>query len=183
MKIWKYKNLFSIILENPLEEYKLARKFFKFPRLKLSFHKQIPTKNSLDSKVFSIKCCSMSWKSKYNNLEFEYNPYIKIVLFNRWYIVLDFLAPDDGPNSEPMCYWEGILSYMNHRYYNKDFGYTIKEKNEAECLYKAYKENIWNGHDRDNRYTIIPYMNNMGWHTLHSIIQSHSKDSFANTIA
>lgn len=177
MKIWKYKDLFSIVWENPLEEYKLARKFFKFPKLKFSFYKQNTTKDFTNSKLFSFRSCSMLWKSKYDNLEYDHNPYIEVVLFNKWKIVLDFLSPDNDLNCEPICYWEGILSFMNHRYYNKDFGYAIKEKNEVECLYKAYRENIWDG-----RYTIIPYMNNMGWHTLHSIIQKHCKDSIANTI-
>lgn len=180
MKIWKYKDLFSIVWENPLEEYNLARKFFKFPKLKLSFSKYIPFKNFSDPKLFSITSYSMLWKSKYDNLEYELNPYIEVVLFNRWKIVLDFLSPDNGLNCESICYWEGILSYMNHRYYNKDYGYAIKEKNEADCLYKAYRENIWNGNDI--RYTIMPYMKDIGWHTLQSTIQSHSKDSIANTI-
>lgn len=179
MKKFEYKNWFSIVYEYPLEEWKLARKFFKHPKLKLSFYKNRMSlyKEYEEEKkaLIYFRCWSLSWKSKYDMLEYEHNPYMKLMLFNRWCIQLDFLAPgNDSAKCEPVCYWEGILSFMNHRYYNKDYGYKIKEEDEAECLYKSYIENVWTDvNNKTEEYTIKPYLTNLGWHTLQSKIQSY----------
>lgn len=180
MKIFKFKNWFSIAVENPLEEWKLARKFFKFPKLSLCCYKHIPDEEEKRVAI-SFRCWSMSWKSKYGMLEYEHNPYACLKLFNRWCIQLDFLAPGNDITCEPICYWEGILTYMKYRYHNKDFGYAVKEESEAECLYHAYQENIW-GRQASTSYTIKPYLTNIGWHTLHSVMQAHSVDSAASTL-
>lgn len=173
MKDWKFLNLIKISIEDPLKEWKLCKKYFVHPKIRIGF----ANRNWHDGpiyKLIEIYSRSMSYKDKYGMLEHENDPYVEVTLLGLITFHIAILAPSDGVTSEDICYWEGMLRYMQLR------NQSIQEE---DALYASYQDNIWNSTDNSHDpYTIKPFLNNLGWHTLHSMIQKHDKDSVASVL-
>lgn len=173
MKNWNFLRLIKISVENPLKEWFQCKKYFIMPKLKLGFAQRNWHEGPV-YKLLEVYSRSLFYKDKFGMLEYENDPYVEITLLGCITIHLSISAPEKV-DSEDICYWEGILSYIQHR------EQTITEQ---DSLYLAYKENIWSVPDNETKqYTIKPFLTNLGWHTLQSTIQKHSKDDLADAIS
>jgi len=165
MRNWKLFNLIKISVENPLKEWILCRKYFIMPKLKIGFAQRNWHEGPL-YKLLEVYSRSLFYKDKYGMLEYENDPYVEVTLLGFITIHLSISAPDALPEMEDICYWEGMLSYIQKR---------EKKVVEHDALYLAYKDNIWTRQDGPE-FTIKPFLTNLGWHTLQSAIQKHAKD-------
>lgn len=167
-------NLIDISVENPFKEWKKCKKYFKFPRIKFKFKN---TSDHIYSSLIDVKAYSMFWKSKYDEWEFENEPYASITFFKKWSLIMDLKVPYKG-ECEDICYWEGMLKYIQM---------LGEGKSPQEALYISYKYNVWNKMNPDgtvkSSYDIKPFLNNLGFHTLESMIAKHNSVSKHNSIS
>ena len=141
-KLWKffyYKSPIYIEFKifRPIREWWEVRKVFKRPHITKA--KIEPSYYSMcHNKLFHLSFNELGYKMKYDEPRFEWNPYIKLILFNKFKYVWVFTAPIYLDNMEDMIYWESILWYS----LTKD-------------LKKAYEMNIWSRSidDKTNPYT------------------------------
>ena len=105
--------LFKFDIENPLKTYYKVRKYFKFPKIKIKFGR-VKEKNK--AKILNIKSRDLEYKCKYRELVHVADPYIKIYLFNKFWIYIYFTAEftNDLGDRETCStlYWEQILIYL-----------------------------------------------------------------------
>lgn len=101
---------FDIYLENPFKTYNKVKRWFKpiNPKFQWYFGKRYKP-------IFlELKSFDVLWKDKFNEPRHEFNPRIKISLFNYIHLYVDFTT---GDNMTDMVYWEAILDWI---YYDKD---------------------------------------------------------------
>lgn len=153
-------NMIKIRWESPIGIWKkFGKPYFKFPKLffKLYIREKEDRKYFSPGIVLDIVGQDISYKSKYGVLEFEESPFIRITLFKRLVMQIDFVAPADNNLYDDICYWEGLLSMMAND--------TLMTRDNA--LLEAYNDNIWDDME-GARYTMEPYLTNLGWHVLQS---------------
>lgn len=160
------RHAINIRWESPIGIWKkYGKPYFKFPKINLLFY--IRNKNEVKyyrpAIVFDVVAQDISWKSKYGNLEFEQSPFIRFSLFKRLVFQIDFVAPANNDKYDDICYWEGLLSMMSCTDSNTNEWKVKKD----DALLKTYKENIWTDYG-NAKYTIEPYLTNLGWHILQS---------------
>lgn len=124
---WKEKwfhNLIAFSIENPLKTWWKARKYFKFPDIKMCVTNNKHTFPYASSKwrgtILDINIHDVYWKDKYNSPRHERNPLIYICLFSKWSLWITFckiFINEFGEDTdESMHYWEYMLDYL---YYSK----------------------------------------------------------------
>lgn len=124
-------NLINISIENPFRTWWKARKYFKFPKLKIYTWKY--SNRSESSKLLNITFRDIEWKDKWRSPRHEYNPIIQLTFFRKFAIELIFTNKVDDT-----IYWETILDYL---YYSKN-------------IYESVNNNIW----KDSKGSLInPY--------------------------
>jgi hypothetical protein len=105
--------LFKFDVENPFKTYNKVKKYFKFPKTKIKFG---TVKNKNKAKILNIKSRDLEYKCKYRELVHVADPYIKIYLFNKFWIYIYFTAEftNDLGDKETCStlYWEQILMYL-----------------------------------------------------------------------
>ncbi len=122
-KKW-YSNLFVISIENPFKTWWKARKYFKFPNIRIRFSTSKTFHPYASSyrrgKILDILIHDLYWKDKFNSPRHERNPLIYICLFNRfslWIIFYKKWIDEFGDEQNySMEYWEYLLDYL---YYTK----------------------------------------------------------------
>lgn len=122
-KKW-YSNLFAISIENPFKTWWKARKYFKFPNIRIRFSTSktfCPYASSYwRGKILDILIHDLYWKDKYDSPRHERNPLIYICLFSRfslWIIFYKKWIDEFGDEQNySMEYWEYLLDYL---YYTK----------------------------------------------------------------
>ena len=119
---FKIKHWVSVHLCNPLKTWKKAKKYFKKPKVKISFFSN-PVFNCpfiwLEniSKILDIESNDVMWKEKYDSPRHERSPYIWVCFFKRfgfsinWHIYYknEFGEDENGD----MFYWEYLLSFTH----------------------------------------------------------------------
>ena len=119
-----YHNLIAWDIENPFRTYWKARKYFKYPKLKISFstskwHFPYASKH-WQGKLLDINIHDVYWKDKYGSPRHERNPLIYICLFGKYSIWITpkiYYKDEFGENqSGDLEYWEYLLDYL---YYSK----------------------------------------------------------------
>lgn len=174
MKNFSFMGLVRVSWEDPLKEWRACKKYFVFPKLRVrQFIRKYHEEKC--AKLFELYARSMQYKEKYGSYVHEQDPYIEVTLLSFITFRLFIEAPTVNFGSLDVCYWEGMLTFMQE-----------KERYSLDCdaLWKSYKDNIWNGDDNSaERYTIKPFMTNVGTHVLLSMEQSHSKDESASAEA
>lgn len=120
--------------ENPMKTYNKVRKYFKRPKCTFLYFK-LPKGyvSYTEAKILSVNASDMEWKSKYGTPRHEYNPYISIVLFNKFKFRWEF-----SYNELDTCTWETILDFLYFKPYKGD-------------LVKAVLNNVWNYAINDSR--------------------------------
>lgn len=140
-----WDNLIAWSIENPFKTWWKARKYFKLPKIKITFsankwHFPYATKY-WQGKILDINIRDVLWKDKYDSPRHEKNPLIYICLFGKFAIwITPAIFYKDEFNEKQngdMEYWEYLLEWL---YY--------KEKSTLKCysswtsksqLYKAVK--------------------------------------------
>lgn len=110
-----------MIIENPIKTWWKARKYFKFPSLFVNVGKNgygLPCYNT--HRLIDIFILDVTYKWKYNDIRFEYNPQINILLFNKYQLFISCKI------KEPEIYWETLLTFLDRK--------SIKQ---------AVKKNTW----------------------------------------
>ena len=98
-----------------------CRKYFKFPSIKIHIGKLtwffgFPIRTDYLNKFVDFRISALGWKDKYNSPRHEWDPYISIVLFRRWQLLILFGywgKTNDGVKD--LATWEAMLDYL---YYN-----------------------------------------------------------------
>lgn len=160
------KKLFDFRWESPIRTWKkYGKPYFKFPKLNFLFciRNKSEVKYYSPAMLVDVVAQDMCWKSKYGFLEFEQSPFIRFTIFKRIVFQIDFVAHADNAKYDDICYWEGLLTMMCCTDSNTDEWKVKKD----DALLKAYKDNIWNDME-GAKYTIEPYLTNLGWHILQS---------------
>lgn len=158
--------IFKIRWESPIGIWKkFGKPYFKFPKLsfRLYIREKYERKYFSPGMLLDIAGQDIEWKSKYGMLEYEQSPFVRVTLFTWIVIELGFVAPADNDKYDDICYWEGLLSMMSCTD-SSTSEWTIRKD---DALLKAYKSNIWDDME-GKRYTIEPYLTNLGWHILQS---------------
>lgn len=132
--------LFKFDIENPLKTYYKVRKYFKFPKIKIKFGK-IKDKNK--AKILNVKSRDLDYKCKYRDLVHVADPYIKIYLFNKWwiyiYFTVEFINDFGDKETCSTLYWEHILMYL---YEFKYIGPTFKCGYSQKYFSKIYNNKL-----------------------------------------
>ena len=108
-------------IENPFRTWWKVRRYFKMP--KLSFHLFThPVFNcpyatyKWIGNLIDISICDVGWKTKYDEIRFERNPYIWICFFRRFGFSINFYTyyKNEFNEKQPMDdqYWEYLLDYI-----------------------------------------------------------------------
>lgn len=124
---WKekwYDNLISFSIENPLKTWWKARKYFKFPDVRIVLTNNIHAYPYASSKwrgtLLDVDIHDVYWKDKYNSPRHERNPLIYICLFSKWSLWITFhktfINEFGDKTDESIHYWEYMLDYL---YYSK----------------------------------------------------------------
>lgn len=108
---------------NPLYHWWKAKKYFKFPNIhfysgKIKWFFGFPIKKEYLNRILDIRLSSLGYKTKWDEFRHEWDPYISIVLFRKWQLLLVFnwINDDENSNVRSMATWEALL---DHIYYNK----------------------------------------------------------------
>ena len=108
--------VFAIHIENPFKTWWKARKYFKFPKLKITFFCHRPC----GAKLIDIDIHDVYWKDKWNSPRHEISPRIFFCLFGIIGFIVNFPVTysDEFGDKEnhDMEYWEYLLDYL---YYSK----------------------------------------------------------------
>lgn len=161
--IWKtLKDGFSFEYNNPLEEWCYAGEWFKFPRINFNIIKPYQKRSWNNAWCIEFISSNMGWKSKYGKLQFEYEPFIELTLFNNITFQIVLEVPKTN-NAEPYAYWEGILYIMSCY----DSNTKLPKYCDEKIMWKTYNHNIWGEYLEDGtihyKYTILPYLNHRGF--------------------
>lgn len=142
----KFDRWISICIENPLKTWKLAKKYFKKPKIKIHFFTNpiydcpYMSLNSI-AKIIDIEAFDVCWKDKYDSPRHERSPYIWVCFFKKfgfsisWHIYYqdEFDIKQDGD----AFYWEFLLDYL---YYKKSLkNYPVWTS--SSLLYKYEDDN------------------------------------------
>lgn len=103
-------------IHNPYYPWYKARKYFKRPRCKVTIGKKewfygFPFDCWLN-KIIDIRFSSLGWKDKYDSPRHEWNPYIAITFFNKWWIVFTFGYFDYDTSTRNDATYEAMLDYL-----------------------------------------------------------------------
>lgn len=120
----KFNKWINLCLENPLKTWKLAKKYFKKPKVSIHFFSNIIYNCPYESlnhtaKLLDIISSDVSWKEKYGTPRHEMSPYIWICFFRRfgfsinWHI--HYYDEFGKKQSGDMYYWEYLLDYVYFR--------------------------------------------------------------------
>jgi hypothetical protein len=110
--------LFYFYWSNPFKTLWKAHYVFKMPKLRIVFFNA--RRNEYCAKILDVIGMDVDWKTKYNEVRFEYSPKISIVLFRRLGMQITMNYPFDCEH----CVWETILDYL---YMNKTLEQSIKD--------------------------------------------------------
>lgn len=122
--IWNWYNFKSPIFINtlnifkPLRTWWKARKYFRFPSIKFRYGKAGEVASSIwhssmnCAEWFELKFCDVFWKRKYDNIVFEGEPCVNLILFNKWHLLWTFECPKVSYNESNYMYWEAMLDYV-----------------------------------------------------------------------
>lgn len=104
--------------ENPFKTYNKIKKYFLPLRPRISFG----VYKGRNAKILDVSSLDLTWKSKWNSPRHEMNPQIRISIFNRFHILIDFTVKKYGSIND-MAYWEAALWWL---YYNKPLTNAVK---------------------------------------------------------
>lgn len=108
--------LISISISNPLKTWWKARKYFKFPKPKISFFCHRP----YNSKLLEIDIHDLYWKDKWNSPRHEVSPIIYFCIFGMIGFLVTFpiiyINEFGEKENYDLEYWEYLLDYL---YYSK----------------------------------------------------------------
>ncbi len=108
----------------PYHHWWKARKIFKRPRIHFIFSKRkmwfygLPICDKYYNKVLDIRMSVLGYKWKYGSPRHEWDPYISVILFNKYHFlwVFNWVSKlDKDSTTSSMATWEAILDYL----YNK----------------------------------------------------------------
>lgn len=71
--------------------------------------------------IISIQTSNVGWKTKYNYVRWEWNPFIAIILFRKW--IISWTIRWDNDYMHNLLTWEAIIE---HNYYNKPLPSTMQ---------------------------------------------------------
>lgn len=127
--MWIFNNKYiDIYIENPFKTWWKVRKYFKFPKLYISYTTKYYCDHWLSIEVFDI-----TWKDKWFSPRHEISPLIKISIFKK--LILKIYLEGNKYYSE--IYWETILDYL---YYTNDLTKAL-ENNSGWEDFKGNKIN------------------------------------------
>lgn len=124
---WKdrwFHNIIAFSIENPLKTWWKARKYFKFPNIKIyvtTNKYRFPYASSkYRGTILDINVHDVYWKDKYGSPRHERNPLIYVCLFSRlslWIVFHKTFINEFGEKvDESTHYWEYMIDYL---YYSK----------------------------------------------------------------
>lgn len=129
----KFERWINLFIENPFKSWWKARKYFKLPKISIHFFSN-PIYNcpyasfKWIGKILDIRSCDVQFKYKYDDIRYEYSPYIWVCFFKRFGFSINFNTyyKDEFGDTQLLddFYWEYLLNYV---YENKSlieaFGY------------------------------------------------------------
>lgn len=113
------------------------RKYFKRPNIsfycgKIHRFTGFPISDKYLNSLIDIRVCSLGWKTKWNSVRFEWDPYISIVFFKKYQLVWKFFYKNsDEQYTKNLATWEAMLDMI---YYNK-------------TIVQVFNEHQWKGKD------------------------------------
>ena len=107
----------------PYQHWWNVRKIFKRPRIHFLFRKKkmwffgLPICDKYYNKVVDIRMSALGYKWKYGSPRHEWDPYVSILLFNKFHFLWIFNwidSSDEDSGTASMATWEAILDYLNN---------------------------------------------------------------------
>lgn len=142
---WKFHAVWHF---KPYQEWKLVKKYFPKPKIKLLtghiWFFGMPIRKDFGNPICYIQWSNLGWKWKFEFVRHEWDPYIQIVFFRRWRLMLVWHYGDKINDTQDMCTWEAILET------------AYKKRNAKEAI----QSNCW-GDVNNKRDTVVP-INNLG---------------------
>lgn len=134
---------------NPLYYWWKSRKVFKRPKAhfhigKIEWFFGFPCRRDYLNCFIDFRMCGLGWKDKWDSPRHEWDPYIAITFFRKWWLIWIFNWSNKEENSSlrSMATWEAMLDYL---YYNKSIEECIArhawkgEKNGIETITTIHK--------------------------------------------
>lgn len=139
-----WHNLIAWTIRNPFKTWWKARKYFKFPEIRVCF---TTSKYSFPyasgywrGKILDVCIKDVTWKDKWDSPRHEYNPVIFISLFSKFSLWIQFTMSYKNEFGEKedgsMEYWEYILQYVYYKQSLKTYSGWIRNSS----LYKKVIE-------------------------------------------
>lgn len=129
MSKWSYIELFNEYY-NPFYIWWKCRKWFNFPYI--HFHHGsiiwtygMPISNKYYSKFIDFRMSSLGWKTKYDMVRHEWDPYIAITFFRKYQLVWTFnyvTKEDEDSWVRNLATWEAMLDMY---YHNRSIAYVV----------------------------------------------------------
>lgn len=116
----KLSKWIDISIEDPLETWRRAKKYFKRPRLRFHTINQSFRAYKRGGRLLEIECWDLQWKDKFNGPRHERSPHISVLLFGKYGFNIEFgmnYRDEFGEKQNgDMEYWEYILSWLFYEY-------------------------------------------------------------------
>lgn len=155
-----YYNLIACSIENPLKTWWKARKYFKFPKIRIATSTSkwsFPYASKWwQGKLLDINIHDVYWKDKYDSPRHERNPLIYICLFSKYSLWIQFTMTYKNEFGEDtdgsMYYWEYLLEWL---YY--------QDKKTLQCYSswisesELYKQTKWGDAEDGSEDITTPY--------------------------
>lgn len=105
----------------PYQHWWKVRKIFKRPKVHFIFSKRkiwfygMPICEDYYNKVLDIRMSALGYKTKYEEYRHEWDPYISIILFNKYHFLwlFNWVDPKDSDTyTSSSATWEAIMDYL-----------------------------------------------------------------------
>jgi hypothetical protein len=116
---------FNLSIYNPLKTWWKVHKYFKRPKVSISFFSDVRQNCPFASyryvaKILNILSYDISWKDKYDSPRHEISPYIWVCFFGIFGFSIHFKFSKEY--LKEMIYWESILNFIYYdKYLNEAF--------------------------------------------------------------
>lgn len=123
---------------NPWYYWWKARKYFKRPKAhfhigKIEWFFGFPCRKDYLNSIIDFRMSGLGWKDKWNSPRHEWDPYIAITFFRKWWIIWVFNWIDKNDkysHTRSMATWEALLDFI---YYKKSISKCIKHHIWNSC--------------------------------------------------
>ena len=153
-RLERAQNYYDIYLSNLIEHKPYSSLKLNSKRKTIKDFLPLANEKVFVPRKFGINLVPLGWKTKFDDIRYEYNPAISFVAFKKQ-LYVEFTFEDTSENSnglENECYWEAALFYRHRT--------PKKESTISRLVYCVFGNSVtWTWWDQDNQIIKVDYYN------------------------